>query len=142
MRILVIEDSRLLQFALNRMLTKAGHQVVVFGDGHQGLIHAQHYPPDLILLDMMLPTLEGTSVLRCLKRDPLTNPIPVVVVSGLSQKNEEKLRKEGAAGFLEKSSLNLDDDGRSFVQALRQVLGTSDTYAAKEIAASTAAGKA
>jgi putative two-component system response regulator len=51
--------------------------------------HQSH--PDLILLDMMLPKLDGPSVLRALKADPLTAQIPVVVVTGLSQKNEEKL---------------------------------------------------
>lgn len=122
MRILVIEDSRVLQFALNRMLTKAGHQVVVVGDGYQGLMQAQQFLPDLILLDMMLPALEGTTVLRRLKSDPSTNAIPVVVVSGLSQKNAEKLRGDGAAAFLEKSTLDLDDDGSSFLKALSDVL--------------------
>jgi putative two-component system response regulator len=51
--------------------------------------HESH--PDLILLDMMLPKLDGPSVLRALKADPLTAQIPVAVVTGLSQKNEEKL---------------------------------------------------
>jgi putative two-component system response regulator len=51
--------------------------------------HQSH--PDLILLDMMLPRLDGPSVLRALKADPLTAQIPVAVVTGLSQKNEEKL---------------------------------------------------
>jgi putative two-component system response regulator len=51
--------------------------------------HQSH--PDLILLDMMLPKLDGPSVLRALKADPLTAQIPVAVVTGLSQKNEEKL---------------------------------------------------
>ena len=61
--------------------------------------------PNLILLDMMLPKLDGPSVLRGLKADPLTAKIPVVVVTGLSQRNESKLIRDGAAAFLEKDAL-------------------------------------
>jgi CheY-like chemotaxis protein len=61
--------------------------------------------PDLILLDMLLPKMDGATVLRELKKDPLTAQIPVVVVTALCLKNEEKLLKDGAAAFLQKGSL-------------------------------------
>jgi PleD family two-component response regulator len=48
--------------AIERALTKAGYQVISVGDGQEGLLRAQDLHPELILLDMMLPTLEGTSV--------------------------------------------------------------------------------
>jgi len=70
----------------------------------------------------MLPTMEGTAVLSQLKRDSLTKSIPVIVLSGLSQKNEKKLRTAGAAAYFEKSLLNLDDDGSSLVSAVRHVV--------------------
>jgi CheY-like chemotaxis protein len=54
---------------------------------------------------MLLPKLDGPSVLHALKADPETARIPVVVVTALSQKNEEKLVHEGAAAFLEKGAL-------------------------------------
>ena len=76
--------------------------------------------PDLILLDMMLPKLDGPSVLQALKADPTTAQIPVVVVTGLSQKNEEKLLKAGAAAFVEKGSL-LDSD-QSLLSAIKKTL--------------------
>lgn len=121
MKILVIEDSRFLQLALSRMLGKAGHEVIAVGDGREGLRRAREVNPDLILLDMMLPTLEGTSVLRLLKKDALTTDIPVVVLSGLSQKNEQKLKENGAAGYLEKSLLDLNGDGYPFLSALNEL---------------------
>jgi CheY-like chemotaxis protein len=71
----------------------------------EALTVARESHPDLILLDMMLPKLDGPSVLRALRADPLTAQIPVVVVTGLCQKNEEKLLNDGAAAFLEKSQL-------------------------------------
>ena len=122
MTILVIEDSRFLRLALERMLVKAGYDVIAVGDGKDGLLRAQDVPPDIILLDMMLPTMEGTAVLSQLKQDPLTKSIPVIVLSGLSQKNEKKLRTAGAAAYFEKSLLNLNDDGSSLVNAVQNVL--------------------
>jgi CheY-like chemotaxis protein len=122
MTILVIEDSRFLRLALERILFKAGYQVIAVGDGREGLLRAQDNRPHLILLDMMLPKLEGTEVLRQLKQDPITRLIPVIVLSGLSQKNEEKLKTAGAVAYFEKSLLNLDKDGSSLVQAVQNVV--------------------
>jgi len=78
MKILVIEDSRLLRSAIERTLSRAGYEVVAVGDGQEGLWRAQDVRPDIILLDMMLPTMVGTGVLRQLKQDPLTTSIPDV----------------------------------------------------------------
>jgi CheY-like chemotaxis protein len=131
MTILVIEDSRFLRLALERILVKAGYHVIAVGDGREGLLRAQNNRPHLILLDMMLPTLEGTEVLRQLKQDPITKDIPVIVLSSLSQKNEEKLKTAGAVAYFEKSLLNLNKDGSSLVQAVQNVVdelrGMEDT---------------
>jgi CheY-like chemotaxis protein len=69
---------------------------------------------------MMLPKLDGPSVLRALKADPLTAQIPVVVVTGLSQKNEEKLVHDGAATFLGKDQLLTSVE--PLLQTIRKVL--------------------
>jgi CheY-like chemotaxis protein len=131
MTILLIEDSRFLRLALERILVRAGYHVIAVGDGREGLLRARDNRPDLILLDMMLPTLEGTEVLRQLKRDPITKDIPVIVLSSLSQKNEEKLKTAGAVAYFEKSLLNLNKDGSSLVQAVQNVVdelrGVEDT---------------
>ena len=89
MTILVIEDSRLWRLAIERMLTKAGHRVIAIGDGQEGLRRAHEDHPDVILLDMMLPGMEGTGVLGKLKQDPATKSIPVMVLSGLSQRTRK-----------------------------------------------------
>lgn len=122
MTILLIEDSRLLRLAISRMLIKAGYAVIAVGDGEEGLRKAQESRPDAILLDMMLPTMEGIVVLRRLKQNPLTQAIPVLVLSGLSQKNEEKLKSEGAAAYFEKSLLDFEGEGTTFVNALGSLL--------------------
>src|ERR1700724_889232 len=118
--VLVVEDSKLLRTNSERILKKAGYLVVTAIDGMEALTVARESRPDLILLDMMLPKLDGPSVLQALKADPATTQIPVVVVTGLSQKNEAKLLKAGAAAFLEKGSL-LDND-QSLVSTIKKTL--------------------
>jgi CheY-like chemotaxis protein len=101
----LVEDSKFMRVEKEHMLKKAGYHVVTAADGLEALTVAHEAHPDLILLDMMLPKLDGPSVLRALKADPLTAQIPVVVVTGLSQKNEENLMHDGAAAFLGKDHL-------------------------------------
>ena len=109
--ILLVEDSKFLRAATERILTKAGYQVICAGDGDEALALAGSRLPDLIVLDMMLPKLSGPEVLRSLKKNDLTAHIPVVVLSSLSQNNGPKLVQEGADAFIEKGSL-LADPGR------------------------------
>jgi CheY-like chemotaxis protein len=123
MTILVIEDSRLLRSAISRILVKAGFQVTAVGDGREGLTCAEATHPDIILLDMMLPTMEGTAVLRQLKTNLVTKQIPVVVLSGLSQKNDRRLLADGASGYIEKSALDFDGDGSTLLAVLQPLLG-------------------
>jgi CheY-like chemotaxis protein len=118
--ILLVEDSKLLRMASERVLTKAGYSVVSLDDGEQVLPIAKQRTPDLILLDMLLPNLSGQQVLRALKDDPATAKIPVIVLSGLSQKNEMKLKRDGAAAYFEKSKLRLDGE---FIGLLELVKG-------------------
>jgi CheY-like chemotaxis protein len=121
MKILLIEDSLFLRLAIEKVLQKSGHEITSAADGLAGLHIARTTPPHLILLDMMLPSLDGTTVLRHLKQNSLTAEIPVVVLSSLTQKNEEKLMKAGAAAFIEKAALNLDKNSDALVQLLERV---------------------
>jgi CheY-like chemotaxis protein len=125
MKILVIEDSRFLRIAIERVLAKAGHSVTAVTDGREGLQVARTSPPALILLDMMLPGLDGTAVLRALKLDASTARIPVVVLTGLSQKNESKMKSAGAAAYIEKSSLDLSRNADALVQCVESLLTRS-----------------
>jgi CheY-like chemotaxis protein len=110
MRILLAEDSGFMRAAIERLLTKAGHQVATVADGQQAVQIATGNIPELILLDMMLPKLSGLEVLEALKQNPLTKHIPVVVLTSLSQKNEAKLLQAGAAAYLTKSDKLLESD--------------------------------
>ena len=108
---MLVEDSKFMRVATERILTRAGYQVICAGDGDEALVLAGNSLPDLIVLDMLLPKLSGPEVLRSLKKSDLTAHIPVVVLSSLSQNNGPKLVKEGADAFIEKGSL-LENPGR------------------------------
>jgi CheY-like chemotaxis protein len=110
MRILLAEDSGFMRVAIERLLTKAGHQVATVADGQHAVQIATGNIPELILLDMMLPKLSGLEVLEALKQDPLTKYIPVIILTSLSQKNEAKLLQAGAAAYLTKSDKLLESD--------------------------------
>ncbi|MCR4296880.1 MAG: response regulator [Elusimicrobia bacterium] len=80
-RILSIEDDVDLQQVVTYALAKKGWDVVYAYDGKDGLDQARKFIPDLILLDMMLPGLNGLEVIKALKADELTRNIPVVVMT-------------------------------------------------------------
>jgi CheY-like chemotaxis protein len=118
--VLVVDDSRFFRTATERALVKAGYAVISAADGEDALLVASAKMPSLILLDMLLPKLDGASVLHRLKADPKTKKIPVIVLTSLSQRNEEKLMKDGAAAFLEKDLLTKDP--QPLLQAIIRVL--------------------
>jgi two-component system cell cycle response regulator DivK len=105
LNVLLVEDNKLVRIATERVLIRAGYNVVTAEDGEKALDMAGRLALDVILLDMMLPKLSGPEVLQALKRNPATAQIPVIVVTSLSQKNEERLRQDGAAGFVEKGEV-------------------------------------
>lgn len=121
MKILLVDDSKLQRVMVQRILTKAGHEVILAADGEEGLQVARQGSPDLILLDMMLPRLDGVGVLEALKKDPKMAHIPVIVMTGLSQRNEEKLKNAGAASFYQKSELGIEKGADALLQLVGRV---------------------
>ncbi len=121
-KILLAEDSKFLRLATERALARAGYEVCSAADGEEALRLAREKLPDLILLDMLLPKMSGPDVLAALQKENLTKAIPVVVMTGMSQKNAERLRKDGALGFLEKSALELDKGSEKLLAAVREIL--------------------
>ena len=101
-KILLVEDSRYLRTACRRVLTEASFSVVDASDGEEALRQVRESKPDLIILDMLLPRLGGEHVLQVLRQAPATAHLPLIVLSGLSQKNAGKLKKTGATAYIEK----------------------------------------
>jgi CheY-like chemotaxis protein len=126
MNILIVDDSRFFRLANERALVKVGHRVISAGDGEEGLRLAREHKPDLVVLDMMLPKLSGPSVLRALRKDPDTASIPVMVLSSLPKTNEEKLAREGATSYFEKSELMLDKGSDIFVEQVRKMFSKAE----------------
>jgi CheY-like chemotaxis protein len=122
-KVLLVEDSKFLRIATERALSRAGFGVSTAADGEEALRLASDRLPDIILLDMMLPKISGPDVLKALKGNPATKDIPVVVLTSLSQKNEEKLLSEGAAAYFEKSTLELDKGSNRLEAIIQTVLG-------------------
>lgn len=122
LKILLVEDSKFLRMATERALTRAGYEVSSAGDGEEALRMAPLKMPDLILLDMLLPKMGGPDVLKALKKDPVTGAIPVVVMTGMAQKNAARLQADGASGFLEKSALELDKGSEKLLIAVREII--------------------
>ena len=123
-KILLVEDSKFLRLATERALTRAGYEMSSAADGEEALRVAREKLPDLILLDMLLPKMSGPDVLKALKEDALTQAIPVVVITGLSQKNAARLQEDGAFGFLEKSALELDKGSEKLLTAVEEILAS------------------
>jgi len=121
MKILLIDDSKLQRWSLQKILAGAGYSVTSAADGEEGLRIALESAFDLILLDMMLPKLDGPAVLTALKKDATTAAVPVVVLTGLSQKNETKLMDAGAAAFYQKSELGVESGAKNLLEVVRRV---------------------
>jgi CheY-like chemotaxis protein len=121
-KVLLVDDSKFLRMANECALCKAGYEVSTAADGEEALRVAKDKLPDIILLDMMLPKISGTEVLRALKANPATRDIPVIVLTSLSQRNEEKLLSEGAAAYFEKSTLQLDKNSNRLATTIETVL--------------------
>ncbi len=121
--ILLIEDSKFMRVAVQRVLTGAGYTVHTANEGEAGLRAARETLPDLILLDLVLPTISGLDVLKALKRDAITQSIPVIVLAALSEPTKEELLNEGAAACVEKSDKLLENDSAALIHTVTQVVG-------------------
>ncbi len=121
--ILIIEDSKFMRIAVQRALTGAGYTVHTANHGEAGLRAARETLPDLIVLDLVLPTISGLDVLKALKRDAITKIIPVIVLAALSEPTMEELLSEGAAACVDKSDKLLENDSVALIHTVTQVVG-------------------
>jgi two-component system alkaline phosphatase synthesis response regulator PhoP len=83
-KILVIDDNKETVMSLNFALEKAGYQVDYAYDGQEGYLKAIDFKPDLIILDIMMPVMDGFTMNRHLKENPQTRSIPVIVITAKS----------------------------------------------------------
>jgi two-component system alkaline phosphatase synthesis response regulator PhoP len=101
--ILAVDDEPELVELLSYHLRKAGHSVATAANGWEALAEIQRQRPDLILLDLMLPDLDGFGVCEILRRDPATATIPIIIVSAWASTDSRHLGLElGALDYLTK----------------------------------------
>jgi DNA-binding response OmpR family regulator len=121
-KILLVEDSRTLRVSNERALLKAGYEVTCAEDGEAAPQCAKEQMPDLILLDLLLPRLSGLEVLTRLKHNRATACIPVVALTGLSEKNRQKLIDAGAEDYLAKNAILPDKGPNRLAEALEALI--------------------
>jgi DNA-binding response OmpR family regulator len=118
--ILFIEDESALQKTFGEILRQEGYEVISALDGEVGLNLAKTEKPDLILLDLILPKLDGFKVLKKIKEDEKIKNIPIIVLTNLDGiKDVEKAIELGATTYLVKANYSLEE----VVEKIKKALG-------------------
>lgn len=108
-KILLIEDEEGIILPLKIRLEKEGFELAVARDGEAGLAALKTEKPDLILLDIILPKMNGFEMLERIKKEDLAEKIPIVIISNLAREGEiEKGLSLGVRDFIVKANLSLD----------------------------------
>jgi two-component system cell cycle response regulator DivK len=102
-RILVVEDTENNRRILNDLLTNAGFEVIEANDGEKGVAIAAERQPDLILMDIQLPIVDGYEATRRIKSNPALRNIPIIAVTSYALSGDEaKARAAGCEGYIAK----------------------------------------
>ena len=127
-RILVVDDEEHIVNIMRFTLEHAGYEVIAAHDGKEGLRMAREEKPDLIVLDLMLPNIDGYKVCRLLKFDKKYQQIPIILASARSEAQDRELgRQVGADYFLAKpfQADDLTTKVREFLSASSEIVRDS-----------------
>lgn len=123
-KVVVVEDDGLLAKMYVKLLTFEQHDVVVASDGEQAIPTIKKEKPDIVLMDVMMPKMNGLQSLEQLKKDPETAGIPVVVMSNLVNVNDpNEVLARGAVKYVDKSMY----DPKKISQLVAEVIGANAT---------------
>jgi CheY-like chemotaxis protein len=112
--VLIIEDNELNMKLVRSMLKLSHYQVLEAKDAESGILLAREYSPDLILMDIQLPGIDGLDATKIIKKDPILKHIPVVALTSYAmQGDEEKAISAGCTGYIAKPI-----DTRNFLDIL------------------------
>ena len=126
-RILVVDDEEDLGRILKFALMAAGHEVLLAMDGAEGLKLAREGAPDLMLLDLMLPKIDGYKVCRMLKFDERYKSLPIVILSARTQEADKEMAKDTGADLFITKPYNLEE----ILKTIDRLLLSSPSYLAK-----------
>lgn len=119
-RILFIEDESALQETFRGILNKEGYEMISAMDGEEGLKLAKTEKLDLILLDLILPKIDGFEVLKRLREDPKTKETPIIILTNLEDMRDvNKALELGATTYLVKVSYNPEE----VLEKIKKTLG-------------------
>jgi two-component system alkaline phosphatase synthesis response regulator PhoP len=119
--ILLVDDDQFITVAYKDGLERAGYNVTIAHNGEEALDILKINKPDILLLDLIMPKMNGFELLQALKDDNDLKEIPVLVLTNLSQESdEEEARSYGIVDFMVKADISLKD----LINRLHEVLGT------------------
>ncbi|MBM3206474.1 MAG: response regulator [Candidatus Staskawiczbacteria bacterium] len=117
--ILIVEDDQFFRELLKKKLTSVGFSIIEASNGEDGIEKVKSKKPDLIILDLLLPNIDGFEVLSKVKTSSDTSSTPVIIVSNLGQQEDiEKGMKLGANDYLIKSQFDIE----SIVSKINNIL--------------------
>ena len=102
-KILIVDDSPTERHVLNDMLTKAGYEVIASDNGEDAIVRAKRDRPDVILMDVVMPGLNGFQATRAISRDPDTKAIPIIICTSKTQETDKIWgMRQGARNYVVK----------------------------------------
>lgn len=105
-KILIVEDDQFISKMYKKKFEVAGHEVQVAGDGEEGVTKTKAFKPNVILMDIMMPKMNGLEALDIIKKDAELKAIPVIILTNLSTTDDaETAMKKGAAKYIIKSDV-------------------------------------
>ena len=118
-KVLIVEDDKFLSELISTKLDKEGFNIALAGDGETGLKKAEEFKPEIVLLDIMLPGMDGFEVLEKLKASPELKKIPVIILSNFGQESKvERGLQLGAVDYLVKANFTTGE----IVAKLKEIL--------------------
>jgi DNA-binding response OmpR family regulator len=109
-RIIVADDDRMFRKVAETTLRRQGYDVATASDGEEALQLIRSERPDIIVLDLIMPKLQGFDVLTILKQDTLTSAIPVIVLSSLTQEQDKQEALDlGAVAYFNKTTFSMSE---------------------------------
>lgn len=119
-KILIVEDDKFLRELIAQKLLKEGYNIAEAVDGERGVKSIKDEKPDLVLLDLILPGIDGFEVLSRVKSDPILAQIPVIILSNLGQKDDiERGLKIGATDYMIKAHFTPAE----IIEKIKKILG-------------------
>lgn len=108
-KILLIEDDPVLQQMYKDKFLHEKFTIGIAGDGTEGVSLMKEFKPDLVLLDLILPTTTGFSVLDIIKKDPELKDVPIIVMTNIYADGEDLVKNHGVKSFFLKSNVTPDE---------------------------------